>query len=98
MKKLTLAALAVMSLASPAAFAQQFQNRVNLEDVNIQGEANKRQSLFQNRNRFGLDDRIRIRRDFRREMEESIPPSFTDLPADLIAEKSAVNGPRAPGR
>ncbi|MBX2986977.1 MAG: hypothetical protein KF802_03680 [Bdellovibrionaceae bacterium] len=80
--------MTLATLAAPAAFAQdvQLQNRVNLEDVNIQGEANKNRNLFMNRNRFGLDDRVKVRRDFRREMEDAIPPSFKQLPAPLLAE------------
>lgn len=64
----------------------QLSNRVNLDDVNIQGEANKNGAQFLNRNRFGLDDRVKVRKDFRRELGENVPDSFGDLPKELLAE------------
>ncbi len=58
-------------------------NRVNLEDIKIEGEASS-QSIFASHNRSDLDERIKIRHDFRREIEESIPPAFDTMPQALL--------------
>ncbi|PIS11489.1 MAG: hypothetical protein COT73_03755 [Bdellovibrio sp. CG10_big_fil_rev_8_21_14_0_10_47_8] len=89
-QKLTL--ITIMTLLSTPAltWAQnnvQFQNRVNLEDVKIQGEANKNGAMFLNRNKFDLDERVKIRRNFRREIEQNIPPAFDQLPAETVSGK-----------
>jgi len=89
-------ALAILGVSTPLmSFAQApgFQNRVNLEDVNIQGEANKNGALFQNRNRFELDDRVKMRRDFRSEVNEMIPDSFDKLPNELISDEKVAKAP-----
>lgn len=91
--KIHLLLFMVAIAASPApanAQASAMQNRVNLEDVTIQGEANKNQNLFQNRSKFDLDERLQIRRDFRNEINESIPAAFDQLsktPAAATAKK-----------
>lgn len=58
--------------------------RVNLEDVSIQGEANKNRALLQNRNRFELDSRLQLRKEFRSEINEEIPPGFQNLDSNFI--------------
>lgn len=89
-------AFVILLLGTPVVtFAQSpgFQNRVNLEDVNIQGEANKNGALFQNRNRFELDDRVKMRRDFRSEVNEMIPDSFEKLSNELISDEKVAKAP-----
>jgi hypothetical protein len=59
--------------SSFVAFGQQdpgLKSRVNLEDISIQGEANKNRSFMQSRNRFELDSRIKPRVNFRKELQE----------------------------
>lgn len=60
------------------------KNRVNLDDVNIQGEANRSQAQFMSRSKLDLDERIKIRRNFKKEVEEGIPTSFDLLPNEYI--------------
>jgi hypothetical protein len=55
----------------------QLKNRVDLEDVNIKGEVNKNNLSFTNRSRHNLNDRIRLRKDFTKEILENIPEEFT---------------------
>lgn len=52
--------------------------RVNLEDVKIKGEANGNGLGFANRSRYSLSDRIKIRENFRPEIEENIPVYFSN--------------------
>lgn len=60
------------------------KNRVNLDDVSIQGEANRSQAQFMSRTKLDLDERIKIRRDFKKEIAEGVPPAFDLLPNEYI--------------
>ena len=48
------------------------KQRVNLEDIAIQGEAGKNRMSLQNRERFELDSRIKPRVDFRKEIQQEL--------------------------
>lgn len=51
-------------------------NRVDLDDVSIKGEANKGSVSFSNRSRHSLNDRIKLRKDFNKEVLENLPADF----------------------
>ncbi|MCX7674335.1 MAG: hypothetical protein N2Z70_00720 [Bdellovibrionaceae bacterium] len=62
--------LALVSLQSTA--QTNMGSRVNLEDVNIQGEAGKKGGLLQNRNRFELNNRIKPKTHFQKELKAEL--------------------------
>jgi len=51
---------------------QQLKQRVNLDDVSIQGEASRSRMLLQSRERFELDSRIKPRVNFRKELKQEL--------------------------
>jgi wyosine [tRNA(Phe)-imidazoG37] synthetase (radical SAM superfamily) len=51
---------------------QQLKQRVNLEDVSIQGESSRSRMLLQSRERFELDSRIKPRVNFRKEIKQEL--------------------------
>ena len=53
-------------------------NRVDLEDVKIKGEANKNSVSFTRRSKHDLNDRIKLRRDFNKEILENLPPEMAE--------------------
>lgn len=55
-------------------------NRVDLDDIKIKGEANKNAVSFSSRSKHDLNDRIKLRRDFNREILEN-------LPEEMMSEK-----------
>jgi hypothetical protein len=57
-------------------------NRVELDDVNIKGEANKGAVSFSNRSRHSLNDRVKIRKDFNKEILENLPEDFNPRKKD----------------
>ena len=69
--------------------ALQLQNKVQLEDVNIQGEANKNNLLLINRERLDLDQRIKVRRDFRSEIYQEIPSGFHLIPESHLKSQDS---------
>lgn len=66
-------------LSTTSAIAQMtgpLGNRVDLDDVSIKGEANKGGINFGNRSRHSLNDRIKLRTDFNKEVLENLPSDF----------------------
>lgn len=91
LKVILMTAIVLISLAARAqnSTAGGIAPRVTLEDVSIQGESAGNQALLQNRNRFELDSRLKLRKDFRPELEEDIPKGYQNLPADFFKTKEA---------
>ncbi len=66
-------------MISSGVFAQdstKINKRVDLEDVKIKGEANKGNVSFSNRSRHSLNDRVKLRKDFNKEILENLPEEF----------------------
>jgi len=59
--------------------APTLKGKVNLEDINIQGQSNSDQGLFNNRDRMNLDSRIKMKSDFRQEILENLPENYEPL-------------------
>jgi hypothetical protein len=74
-----LAVMATLISVAGSGIAQEFKapSRVNLEDVSIQGQSNKKGLGFGNRTRYSLADRIKVRKDFREEISENVPTYFS---------------------
>ncbi|MBK7962836.1 MAG: hypothetical protein IPK04_17585 [Bdellovibrionales bacterium] len=75
-----IASVLVISLWQSFLWAQspaKVNNRVDLDDVQIKGEANKNNVSFTNRSRHNLNDRIKLRKDFTKEILENLPEEFT---------------------
>lgn len=47
----------------------QLKEKIQLEDVKIQGESGRYGQLLQNRNRFELDSRIKPKTEFKKELQ-----------------------------
>ena len=76
-----LISLALVLLISPCGYSQTASgtkgtNRVDLDDVKIKGEANKNSVSFSSRSKHDLNDRIKLRKDFNREVLENLPADF----------------------
>ncbi len=70
------------SLADPNLIKQ----KVNLEDVNIQGEGSGSKAILQNRNRFELDSRLKLRKEFRTQIENEVPEGLINPPQELYKQ------------
>ncbi len=80
MLSLILLTFFISSEYSLAQGSEGLRNRVNLEDVEIQGEGGRRGAMLQKRNRFDLDERVKVRKSFMKELEEKIPPGMEKVP------------------
>lgn len=76
MKHLIFIALQLFTNSAFAQMSGPLGNRVDLDDVSIKGEANKGSVSFGNRSRHSLNDRIKIRKDFNKEVLENLPADF----------------------
>lgn len=81
MKLLIIICIFFISQVASTQTNSKVNNRVDLDDVNIKGEANKGSVSFSNRSRHSLNDRIKLRKDFNKEITDN-------LPEDLIPAKS----------
>lgn len=81
--------LALVANAIPSSFAAaQTSERVQLEDVKIQGEVHKNSVRFLPGDRFELSDQVKLRKDFRPEIGEELA-LLRNLPPDAPASQSA---------
>lgn len=76
MKNLIFTAMLLTTNSAYAQMAGPLGNRIDLDDVSIKGEANKGSVSFGNRSRHSLNDRIKIRKDFNKEVLENLPADF----------------------
>lgn len=76
MKQLIYISLLLFTSSTFAQMTGPLGNRVDLDDVSIKGEANKGSVSFGNRSRHSLNDRIKIRKDFNKEVLENLPADF----------------------
>ncbi|MGE0526376.1 MAG: hypothetical protein AB7G93_20925 [Bdellovibrionales bacterium] len=58
-------------------------NKVELEDIDIKGEANRFNGRLTSRARNNLDGRILIRKDFRDRINEDLPAFYEDQLLDV---------------
>lgn len=65
-----------LTTTATAQTAGSLGQRVDLDDVNIKGEVNKNAVSFSNRSRHSLNDRIKLRKDFNKEVLENLPADF----------------------
>lgn len=77
-----------LTVASPSLlYAQEapvLPQRLQLEDVDIQGEGQRRGSLLQKRNRFDLDERVRVKKSFMDKIAEKIPEGMDKVPKKFL--------------
>ena len=89
--KMFLSALCLLGLTATQSFGQ----RIDLNDISIQGELHNDNRLrFYQRNRARLDTQVRIPKDFRRQIRSGHPQSsiFYDLEQ---ARKDSTSAPSA---
>ena len=76
MRRLIITSLFFVSQLAFAQTNSKLNNRVDLDDVSIKGEANKGSVSFSNRSRHSLNDRIKLRKDFNKEITDNLPEDF----------------------
>ena len=77
MRLLIIASIFFIFQVASAQTNSKLNNRVDLDDVSIKGEANKGSVSFSNRSRHSLNDRIKLRKDFNKEVTDNLPEDFT---------------------